>query len=184
MLTISTLAEGTLLADPQELAAKHPRVPLEDLQKAVSRASGRFEGAIGYPFAFISDDVIVLCGDGSKRLLLPGIPVIGDPVVTIDGEPVAVRVNRAAGILRRADGQAWPNDFDNVKVTYSHGHTMIPRGVQDAILEQAEALLVSTPGVAARQAGSESITFLSSATVGVTQRWVDTVRTYEREGDA
>lgn len=122
-----------------------------------------------------------LSGDGGRTLLLPSRPVIGTPVITIDGVPVTDwQVGRAAGILQRAGG--WPRGLDNVQVTYRSGFEKVPGDVEDAVLEQAEATYRVLPGVAAHASGSESRSYLASA-AGVTQRWADTVARYAIRGD-
>ncbi|ANC31434.1 hypothetical protein [Isoptericola dokdonensis] len=146
------------------------------VQLALRRASARFEGEIGYSVERVVDDQVKVSGSGGTRLFLPGRPVVGDPVVTIAGEPVDdFEVNRAVGFLRRAAG--WPDGEDNIDVTFTHGwpEDNIPGDIEDAVLEQAEAQYRAIAGVASATAGQESVTFTKA---GVSQGWTDTVERY------
>lgn len=177
-----------LLASPTDLALRL-RVAASDpaLLLALRRASSRFEGAIGYPVALVVDDEVTLSGDGTRRLLLPARPVVGTPTVVVDGtvlvHGVDFRVGRDAGILRRAAGCVWPDELDVVEVTYTHGWTVIPGDVEDAVLEQAEAVYDVEVALQSRSSGAESVTYSASAAVGVTQRWTDTVERYRLARD-
>lgn len=177
-----TAGEQTYLASADDLALKLG-VPATDprLLLALRRAGDRLEGAINYPIRVVHDEVIYLSGDGSRTLLLPARPVQGLPTVEIDGTPITdFRVGRHAGILRRPQG--WPDNLDNIEVTYTHGWPTIPGDIQDAILEQAETQYHVVVAFQSRSAGSESVTFSALAAVGVTQRWTDVVNKYSLRG--
>jgi hypothetical protein len=144
---------------------------------ALKRASGRFRGQVHHPVSLVANDTVQLDGDGSDTLLLPAAPVVGDVAVKIDGVTVTDhKVSRHAGILRRAAG--WPDDLGNIEVTYTHGHTEIPVDVVDAVLEQAELQFKVLAGVQQASLGARSITFGTTASVGVTQRWVDAIEAH------
>ena len=180
-----TPEDPRLLASPSDLALLlHADAADPLLALALRRASSRFEDAIGYPVLTVTDDVVLLSGDGSRRLLLPARPVQGTPTVRVDGEPVTdFQVARFAARLERACG--WPAGLDNVEVTYTHGWDEVPGGIEDAVLEQAEATYNVMAGVASVTSGREARTFLSQAAVGVTQRWAEAVARYAiRGGDA
>lgn len=170
-MRLSTLASASDLATILGTTAGDPNVIL-----AIRRASDRFEGAIGYPVGLVEDDEIQLAGDGSRVLLLPSCPIIGTPVVAVDGEAVTdFEVGRKAGVLRRKAG--WPDGLDNIVVTYTHGWTVVPGDIADAVLEMAE--IDSRPhGVASVASGSESIGIAVTIQTGVTQRWSDAVEKY------
>jgi hypothetical protein len=168
------------LADEDDLATKLG-VPATDgkLQLALKRASDRFRGAVGHPVTQVEDDIIELDGNGSHSLLLPAAPIIGTPVVTVDGAAVTdFSVSRSRGMLRRR-GCVWPDDLGNIEVTYTHGYDQIPGDIEDAVLEQAELQFQILAGVAQMSLGSESFAFGAQATVGTTQRWSDAVARYQ-----
>lgn len=167
-----------MLASPSDLAllvgAPSPDDP--KILLALRRASDRFEGEIGYPVERVTDAMVDVSGSGGERLFLPGRPIIGTPVVTIDGEPAGdFTTNRRVGFLRRA--ACWPEGEDNITVVFTHGWEpdQIPGDITDAVLDQAEEQYRALPGVATVAAGAESITF---SKVGVTQRWSEAVERY------
>lgn len=163
------------LADADDLATKLG-VPATDgkLLLALSRASDRFRGAVGHDVSLVDDDTIELDGDGTYSLLLPAAPVTRTPVVKVAGTEITdFSVSRSKGILRRKT--VWPDDLGNIEVTYSHGYDPVPGYVQDAVLEQAELQYQILAGVAQMTLSSESFSFGSQATVGVTSRWADAV---------
>ena len=172
--------EGTpLLASPAELAERLHAAPTDpDLILALRRASGRFIDEVGHPIVLVENDETWLSGDGSRSILLPAFPVIGDPTIQIDGVTVTDwGVGRDRGLLRRK-AAIWPDGLDNIRILWSHGYANIPAGIQDAVLEQAETQYSMLTAVASRSAGGESITFSAQAALGVTQRWADTVARY------
>lgn len=180
-----TPAAGEYLADPADLALKLG-VPADDarLLLALRRAGDRFEGAIGYPVRLVTDDVEHVSGDGTDTLLLRCRPIVGQPAVKVDGVAVTdFSVGRHSGILRRKNRACWPDDLDNVEVTYSHGWDQVPGDIQDAVLEQAETQYLTVVAYQSRSAGSESVTYSALAAVGVTQRWTDAVNRYAFRGD-
>ena len=167
------LADADQLATLTGLAADDSK-----LVDALDRATGRFIDAIGYDPRLTTGDVITLNGDGGQTLILPAFPV-GNVVVEVDGVTVTdVQVDAAAGILRRPTG--WPDRLGCVQVTCDHGLATIPTGISDAILEAAQITLTTNPAVQSRTLGVSSVEFGASATVGVTQRWVDAVARYRR----
>jgi hypothetical protein len=124
--------------------------------------------------------VVLLSGDGSTLLLLPAAPV-SDVSVKVDGAEVTdFSVSAKAGVLRR--GAGWPDGLDNIEVTYSHGHSTIPGGIQDAVLEQAAILAKVPAGVQSESAGGQSVTWGLQATTGVTQKWSEAVAAYRLGG--
>jgi hypothetical protein len=164
------------LAPPAELATltKKP-ADSPSLLLALDRASERFRQAVGHPVHLVEDDEIVLDGDGSNLLLLPAAPFT-DIEVSVDGVVVEDYVaNRRGGILRRLG--RWPDGLGNISVVYTHGYTIIPGGIRDAVLEQAELTLIKA-GVQQESAGGQSITWGLQATTGVTQKWTQAVETY------
>ncbi|XBH21608.1 hypothetical protein V5R04_15590 [Jonesiaceae bacterium BS-20] len=173
---------GDFLAHPADLAVK-TGTPATDprLLLALQRAGDRFEGKISYKINLVTDDVVLLSGDGSRHLFLPARPVVGTPTVKIAGTPTtAFEVARNNSILRHATG--WPDGLDNIEVTFSHGWEIPPADIQDAVLEQAETIFLVTVGIQSRTAGSESITTSALAAIGVTQKWTDAVEKYALYG--
>ena len=163
-----------LLASVKDLALLL-RVPEQDarLALALRRASSRFIDAVGWPVVRQENDTLVLHGDGSRSLPLPARNVTA-ATATIDGEPATGLVlDKRLGVLTRAAG--WPYGHANIVVTYTHGWPIeeMPEGIQDAVLEHASHLALTT-GVATQEGtGTSSVTWAKEATVGVTQKWTE-----------
>lgn len=164
------------LAPPAELATltKKP-ADSPSLLLALDRASERFRQAVGHPVHLIEDDLVLLDGDGTDLLLLPAAPFT-EIAVSVDGVVVTdYTANRRVGILRRA--ARWPAGLGNISVVYTHGYTIIPGGIRDAVLEMAELSLIKA-GVQQETAGGQSVTWGLQATTGVTRRWTEAVEVY------
>lgn len=80
---------------------------------------------------FTEDDVVLLNGSGTNGLLLPNYPVIGTPVVLIDGAASTDFVVQGSR-LARTDWALWPLGIANIEVTYSHGYAVNEADVDPA----------------------------------------------------
>jgi hypothetical protein len=166
------LAEASDLSTLTGASASDPKLLL-----ALKRATNRFIDSIGWNPTYVEDDAITLDGTGSSTLLLPVMRVGRISSVTIAGTSVADwTANLGAGILRRK--RRWPDELGAIVVTCSHGWKLIPGGLSDAILEQAEAQYRSISGIQSYSLGGRSITFGAATTVGVTQKWTDATNRY------
>jgi hypothetical protein len=175
-LNAPPLAEASDLATLTKASDTNPKLVL-----ALKRASNRFRGAVGHFVSFVSDDVVLLDGDGSYSLLLPAAPIVGSVTVKVDGLAVTdFSISRRKAILRRSS--PWPDALENIEVQFSHGYQNIPGDIQDAVLEQAELQYALLAGVQQASLGAQSVTFGAQATVGVTQRWTDAVAHHELRG--
>lgn len=166
------------LASAEDLATLTGAVPTDPkLLLALRRASDRFRGDVRHPVSLVTDDVVLLDGNGTRSLFLPAAPIVGTPTVTIDGDLVTdFRPSVKNGILRR--DVCWPDTLGSIQVIYTHGYNDVPGDISDAVLEQAEVQYSVLAGVAQMSLGSQSFAFGTQATVGVTQRWSDAVQKY------
>lgn len=165
------------LADPEDLAVL-TKLPSNSpaLLLALDRASERFRAEVGHPVHLITGEVIRLDGDGGDTLFLPAAPFTAI-AVKIDGTAVAdFTASRRYGMLRRTAG--WPDGLENIEVTYTHGYAVIPGAIRDAVLEQASVQALVLAGVQQETALSQSITWGTTATTGVTRKWSDAVQNY------
>lgn len=170
------LATPQDLATLTKLAADSPILLL-----ALDRASERFRQAVGHPVHLVTDDVILVDGNGSDTLVLPAAPAT-EISVKVDGTAVTdYSASLRAGILRRA--ARWPDGLGNIEVTYTHGYADIPGGIRDAVLEQAALSATVPAGIQSEAAGGMSVTWGQTATTGVTQKWSDAVAAYRLQGD-
>lgn len=167
-----------LLAWPEELAEWLPVGPDDTkLLAALKAASRRFTGAVRHPVRLVTDDTLILSGNGTTRLLLPAAPIVTITSVLIDDEEVTdYKVMRREGILRRDCG--WP-DWSEITVTWDHGSDPVPDDVQEAVIDQARSIYRVQPGVQTIQAGGESITYGSTAATGVTSQWTAAVQAHQ-----
>ncbi|WEV59677.1 hypothetical protein OZX67_03830 [Bifidobacterium sp. ESL0728] len=176
------MAETTYLADPNDLktltgaSADNPKLLL-----ALRRSTDRFVGGIGWDPQLKEHDNITLNGNGTQTLLLPALHITEIDKVTANGTDVDDwQADRDAGILRRE--ARWPDGLGNVTVTCTHGWGTTPGDIADAVLEQAEIQYRALAGIQTYSLGSKSIGFGASATVGVTQKWTETVQRYSLGG--
>lgn len=164
----------TLIGDSEQ----DPKIAL-----ALRRASDRLIGLIGWNPHYVENDTVTLNGAGRETLLLPYMHITGAVIVQVDGKPVNdFVVDPRAGILRRTNYRTWPDSLSNITVICSHGYKDLPGDIQDAVLEQAEAQYRTLTGISNYSVGGRSITFGAASTVGVTQKWTDTVHKYSLTG--
>jgi len=173
-----------LLADPAELAAKLGLAADDPtLLYALRSASRDFAGAVRHPVRHVAAEEVRLDGTGTALLQLPCAPVTAVTTVEVDGAVLAEGTDfdwSEDGLLERAGG--WPRRFRAVRVVYSHGYTVVPADIQDAVSQKAEMTLNVTPGLASMTVGGESLSFAtgsSASVVGVTDTWTRTVEKYQ-----
>ena len=192
------------LANPAELSKLVGR-PANDsgLLAALAEASRRFRLAVRHPVTLVTGEVLEVDGKGSTqfRLARP-FPIVSIASITIDGDlvqPDRYRVNKRNGIVTSRSG-CWPRPPAALEVTYTHGYaTSIPDGtggwpadgpliglpetIQSVVLEMAQIVMNTQPGLTGKTVLGDSVTFGSSA-VGATQAWSDAVAAFaERTGD-
>lgn len=168
------LAKAKDLALLLDLQEQDPRVAL-----ALRRASDAFAGAVHYPVSRVVDDEVLLRGDGSQELFLPGRPVESATVQLPDGETVVASVapgsdvvlDARLGVLTRPAG--WPHG--PLLVTFTHGWPQdeIPGDIQDAVLEKAHQVAHTLGFIKSETTGPFNTQY-----EGVTQKWVDTAARY------
>lgn len=176
------MTDNSYLADPADLATltgagkDDPKLLL-----ALRRAGDRFIGGTGWDPRLTEHDMITLNGHGGQTLLLPVMHLTYVDKVTVEGADVADwQADRDTGILRR--DACWPDGLGNITVTCAHGWNRMPGDIADAILEQAEIQYRALAGVQSYSLGGRSISFGAAATVGVTQKWTETVQRYSLGG--
>jgi hypothetical protein len=131
----------------------------------------------------VEHDDITVDGSGGDTLLLPVMHINNISSVKIDDVEIdGWAANKSAGILRRP--ALWPDCLECVTVSCSHGWDsgVMPEGIQDAVLEQAETQYRAISGVQSYSLGGRSVTFGAAMTVGVTQKWSDMVGKYSLGG--
>ncbi len=146
--------------------------------RALSEATAAIRNYTHQFLERVDDEAITLDSRGWERLFLPELPVIDVTVVVEDGETLIPTDDYKLGqygVLHRID-QKWAEGIQIVTITYSHGYDTIPddivavctraasRGYQ-AGLRAADTAGVM--GVASKQLGDFSVSFVSEAGGGV-----------------
>ena len=181
------MAAEQFLADPAELAAKLGRTEDDpQLLYALRAATRRFRGQVGHLVTRVTDDVVVLDGNGRDSLLLPVWPTTAVAEVLLDDQELTVGTDYSwsdAGILRRLGCLLWPNRLRCLQVTYTHGWEAtwegIPGDIQEVVLERAEAGITIPVGVQSKAVGGQSVTFGAQAASGATEAWISAVARYK-----
>lgn len=163
------------LADATELAVWLGKPPDDPkLMAALTAASRRFRGAVGHDVDLVEGDVVTLDGNGRESLLLPVWPTAAVASVVLDGVTLVEGTDYAwsdAGLLRRLGCQFWPDRLRCLVVTYSHGWTVVPEDIQEAVIDQARTMFSVPAGVQSKAVGGQSVTFGATAAVGVSSQW-------------
>jgi hypothetical protein len=189
------VAADEFLADPAELAVQLGRSEDDPkLLAALRAASRRFRGQVGHRVTLVTDDVVVLDGNGRQSILLPVWPTRSVAEVLLDDQALIEGSDYSwsdAGILRRLGCLVWPDRLRCLQVTYTHGwenswEDGIPEDIQEAILERAEAAFTIPVGVQSKAVGGQSVTFGAQAASGATEAWISTVNRHKvrSSGDA
>lgn len=112
----------------------------------------------------VSDDEVVLVGDGSDLVQLPELPVVEVTSVSVEGTDLAAGEWKLlpVGQIRRRGG-CWRHD-DLITVTYSHGWDPVPDWVVNLICSTVQRALrpAAQLGVQGQTVGSQSIQYASS----------------------
>lgn len=179
------MAPPDFLATPEDLGVL-VRKPSSDpkIRLALKLSSGRFRDAVGYPVSLVTNDVLTRLGDGTDTMFLKAAPVSA-VAVTSGGvviPPETYMLDAEAGILYGVSGVwNWRTPFT---ITYTHGYANIPEGIQGAVLEHATTIHKAFAHVQQETAGTNNASYAMAATVGVTQKWTDTVLAYRLRGRA
>jgi hypothetical protein len=178
------VATDEFLADPAELAVKLGRSEDDPkLVAALRAASRRFRGQVGHRVTLVTNDVVVLDGNGRQSILLPVWPTRAVAEVLLDDQVLTEGSDYSwseAGILRRLGCLLWPDRLRCLQITYTHGwenswEDGIPEDIQEAVLERAEAGFTIPVGVQSKAVGGQSLTFGAQAASGATEAWISTV---------
>lgn len=147
-------------------------VQIASAELALRDASAAIRNYTNQYLELVANDVITLDSRGSKRLILPQLPVVSVDQVVEDGELLVVDDDYKLGqfgILHRI-GAYWKGGIQQVEITYTHGYLVIPddiiaiciraasRGYQ-AGLKAADS--DGIPGIASKALGDFSVSFQS-----------------------
>lgn len=152
------------------------------LSQALTVASSEIRAYTGQQFDATSDVVVVSPQSGGV-VFLPQIPVqsvtqveifIPDPVTGIQGwamvDPSYYRSNSHGTVYLTQWLPTWPNGWDTVRVTYSHGYSTIPDELRDLCLSLAARWLDNPYQDSATRAGAVSTDYISRSSKDLTLR--------------
>lgn len=126
--------------------------------------------ATGLTISKVTDDVVTLDGNGTRRLYLPEIPVTGVSLVRLDGVDLDPTEYSwwSSGALDHRHGCWWHHRPRLVEVTYTHGLDPVPGWITSLVCAMVQRALLPqvSAGVASETTGSQSVSFLA-ATGGV-----------------
>lgn len=156
-----------------------------ELNEAAARIAERFTEICGVAFE-PTEATATIDGSGRGALVLPHLRVteveegtVGDDEV--DVEDVSIY---AAGIIYRDAG--WTRGFNNVTITYTHGHAAVPRPIKRAALIVAVHEVVGSDVPSAATSHSDELGTYERFTPGAENSWyglpeVDSVLAQYRE---
>ncbi|WP_405909551.1 hypothetical protein OG742_37115 [Streptomyces sp. NBC_00828] len=170
------------LATEEELQAypgTKPSSPAE-AQLALRLASGAIRNRTKQIVSFVANDTVTLTG-GERVLKLPQRPLFVDDdhpltvVEIIDGSGLELPAVEGRDFIRQGSelhrGEAWPTSrlmgwprswpmgiwADQVRVTYSHGHQVIPDDIVGVCLDLASATISNPNRLRSETAGATSV---------------------------
>ncbi len=112
-------------------------------------------------FNEVTDDTVLLDGNGTDAFFLPEQPVTEIAEVLLDDETVDDFVLHDSGVLVRPWPGIWTLGRGNIEVTYSHGYADedIPRDVRMVALLIAERLFTQGGGVVFEVLGARQVRY-------------------------
>lgn len=117
----------------------------------------------GWHVAPVLDEVLVLDGNGERRILLPSRRVVEVDSVSIDDDELDTESYRwsESGWLTRVGGY-WPDRERSIRVSIKHGFDQADDVLGVARAVQARAEMSPTGNVISQRAGTQAVSFASS----------------------
>lgn len=178
---VTTAVQPDVLADPEALARRTGRSKDDPLLlERLVAASDRFREAVGFHVSQLVDDELLPLGNNDSMLHLGTAPVTAVLSVTVDGvvlDASRYKLLRRLGVLELTRG-IWSARSD-IAVVCTHGYVTgkVPRGIVEAVLEQAEMGINARIGVQSQTVLGDSVTF-GASNIGVTAKWSEAVAHY------
>jgi len=99
-------------------------------QAWLDQATTLLQSLTGQTLLPVTDDAVLLDGDGTNVIVLPEVPVTAVASVEAEGVPLSTDEYEwsSDGLLRITGGPCvvWPNRYQALKVVYSHGFNPMP----------------------------------------------------------
>ncbi len=135
-------------------------------ETAIQIATGIIRAATRRHLTRVTDDFVILDGDGTNRFLLPEYPVVGVTTLTDDGATMTTTDYEWSerGFVDRLSG-VWTRKFQAIHVTYTHGYATLPADISGVCLGLSHRLFDNPGGQTLRQEtiGSYSVTYDTTA---------------------
>ena len=130
-------------------------------QQAIDIASSIVITYCNHSIEQVSNDVIVLDGNGTNTLLLPAYPVTNVDSIEVDGEALDPDDYKwsSKGWIKRVDGLLFPNQPGIIEVTYDHGYASVPDAIKGVVLSLAARINDGSSGIKQETIGSYSVTY-------------------------
>lgn len=163
----NTSATGTALATPAELAARLGITFLDDeadrALTLLALASGLVRKEVGQTISLVTDDVLTIRGNYSRRIVLPQRPVVDVSAVTVNAVALddsswyldGSELVRGSAFTSWGGWSYWGCPADTVEITYSHGYADVPDFVKATVLEAVARVWVN-PAVTIRETNGSS----------------------------
>lgn len=154
------------LISPDELSG-YPGAPFDE--EIIKDACQSVRAEAGWHIAPTWSDVVLVDSDGGSLLTLPTLKLVSiESVMDVSdpdrSRPITDWRKTKSGMLYRRAG--WPEGFEAVEVTMTHGYEVCPRDLRSVIAERAQFAAVNAT-VGQESAGSVSISYRNEHSQGV-----------------
>lgn len=154
---IATLPIGYTTADLVSQLTGGEVLASEVVPEWIQQARQEIDRRSGFSFTSLNTED-VLDGNDLSTIFLCSFPVIEILEITVDGQDIPLEdvvLNRRTGSLRRRSRALWPEGYQNIFVSYIHGHRLVP-----PIVQKIATILVAKTALAAKNGAlvdSESV---------------------------
>lgn len=154
---IATLPIGYTTADLVSQLTGGEVLASEVVPEWIQQARQEIDRRSGFSFTSLNAEDI-LDGNDLTTIFLCSFPVIEVLEITVDGQDIPIEdvvLNRRTGSLRRRSRSLWPEGYQNIVVSYIHGHRLVP-----PVVQKIATILVAKSALAAKNGAlvdSESI---------------------------
>lgn len=142
------------------------------------------------PTAVVTDETVLLDGNGALALFLPSLYVTAVSAVSVtlpDGSTYAAKIGSGLDVAWNEGGQLawlpssmsgvgyWPEGLRNVSVTYSGGYATVPADLQAALNSLTNRMPKVLSGLTTAKIGTASMTYGAALAAGgllSVEQWV------------
>jgi len=183
-------AGGSLLASVSQLGDKlQADIDPEDARawQALSDASGFIRAYTGQQITLVEEDEVQLRPSWTQRLYLPQRPVLDVQSVSVQapGDTAESVLDIGAFTFDRRGLLIWTSDYfpgpyGVVRVSYSHGYSVVPADIQGVCLSLSARGMANPVGAVSKQIGQAQATFESTTEGAAVGLRIDEARILDR----